>query len=110
MIIVAIPKLIGVESMAAQAESAGIGHMFLPTAIIELICAAFFLIPSTRRIGFFLCVAYIGGIMATNWFEKSFNMGIVLQILLWIGMYFEDKDLFRIGNLAISSRKNDIRM
>lgn len=103
LITAAIPKLIGVESMVAEAESQGIGHLFLASAIIELVCAAVFLVPGTRRIGFFLCVAYIGGIIATNWITLKFNMGVPMQILLWVGMYFEDKALFNTNLLSKSA-------
>lgn len=79
-----------VENMA----KAGMGHMTLLVGIIELACAIVFLIPKTRRIGFFLCVAYIGGIMTAQWIGQSFNLGIIMQILLWAGMYFENRSLF----------------
>lgn len=65
------------------------------------------MIPTTRRIGFFLCVAFIGGIIATNWIEKSFNLGVIMQVLLWIGMYFEDKALFRTTDLISKSKAID---
>lgn len=96
LIAAAIPKSIGVETMIAEAERTGLIHTLLPSAFIELACAIVFLIPSTRRIGFLLCVSYIGGIIATRWIVQEFNMGIPMQVLLWIGMYFEDKELFHI--------------
>ena len=97
LIAAAVPKFIGVETMIAEAQRMGIEHTLLPSGFIEIACAIVFLIPSTRRIGFFLCVAYIGGIIATRWIVQEFNMGIPMQILLWIGMYFEDKALFHTG-------------
>ena len=100
LIAAAIPKFIGVETMILEAERMGIVHTLLPSGFIEIACAIVFLIPSTRRIGFFLCVAYIGGIIATRWIVQEFNMGIPMQILLWVGMYFEDKALFSIGSLS----------
>lgn len=98
MTALAIPKILMLEFIVENAKQVGLDHMLFPVGIIELACVIVFLIPSTRRIGFFLCVAFIGGIIATNWIEKTINQGLVLQILLWVGMYFEDKDLFRIDN------------
>ena len=103
LIAMAIPKILGLEFMAENAEKAGLSHMFFSVGIIELACVIVFIIPVTRRIGFFLCVAFIGGIIATNWIEKSFNLGVIMQVLLWIGMYFEDKALFRITYLISKS-------
>lgn len=105
----AIPKFIGVEAIIAEAESSGLAHTLLPSAFIELACVIVFLIPSTRRIGFLLCVSYIGGIIATRWIVQEFNMGIPMQILLWIGMYFEDKELFGISNLISKGNTVSIR-
>ena len=106
LIAAAIPKFIGVETMIAEAERMGIAHTLLPSGFMEIACALAFLIPSTRRIGFFLCVAYIGGIIATRWIVQEFNMGIPMQILLWVGMYFEDKALFNTNLLSKSATAN----
>ena len=108
LIAAAIPKFIGVETIIAEAESSGLAHTLLPSAIIEIACVVVFLIPSTRRVGFFLCVAYIGGIIATRWVVQEFNMGIPMQILLWIGMYFEDKELFQVENLISKSKSVEV--
>ena len=94
----AIPKIIGLEFMVTNMEKIGLGHMTFSVGIIELICTIIFLVPKTRKIGFLLCVAYIGGVMSAQWTAMSFNLGVVMQILLWIGMYFEDKKLFSFQN------------
>lgn len=65
---------------------------------VELLSAVILLIPKTRTIGFFLSTAFIGGIIAMEWMEPSASpvTGILLQVLLWAGMYFENPYLFRI--------------
>ncbi|MBQ4820195.1 hypothetical protein [Aquimarina sp. MMG016] len=98
LIVTAIPKVIGLEFMVINMQKANMGHMTFYIGVIELICAIVFLIPKTRKLGFLLCVAYIGGIMSAQWIGKSFNMGLIMQILLWIGMYFEDSNLFRLSD------------
>ncbi|RMB56046.1 hypothetical protein EAX61_16255 [Dokdonia sinensis] len=96
LIATAIPKIIGLEFMVENMTNIGLGHMIFSVGIIELLCAVVFLIPQSRKIGFFLCVAYIGGIITAQWTTGSFNLGVIMQILLWVGMYFEDKELFRL--------------
>lgn len=98
LIITAIPKVIGMEFMVNNMEAGGMGHMTFLVGIIELLCVLIFLIPQTRNIGFFLIVAYTGGIICAEWISgEPVIPGIVVQILMWIGMRFERPDFFEIG-------------
>jgi len=90
-----IPKILQLPSMVDNMTNMGIGHMVLPVGILELACVIVFLIPSTRKIGFLLLVAYVGGIIAIEWSAGEFPVpGIVVQLLLWTGMYFEEPAFF----------------
>ena len=97
LIITALPKIFGIAFMVDNMEAAGMGHMTLLVGLIELSCVIVFLVPQTRKIGFLLTTAYIGGIIAAEWISPTQNPvpGIVLQILLWIGVYFEYPEMFR---------------
>lgn len=94
--ITALPKIFEMEFMVANMQAAGMGHMTLLVGIIELSCVIVFLVPQTRKVGFLLVTAYIGGIIAAEWISPTQNpaAGIVLQILLWIGVYLEYPEVF----------------
>ncbi len=97
LVITAIPKLIGMEFMIQNMTDAGMGHMTFGVGLIEILCVIVFLIPRTRNLGFLLLVAYSGGIIATEWAaQKPVIPGILVQVLLWIGMYFENPNHFAL--------------
>ncbi|MEM9983227.1 MAG: hypothetical protein AAF734_12085 [Bacteroidota bacterium] len=71
-------------------------HLIVPLGIVKVIIVAVFLYPKTRLIGFLLCTAYIGGIIAAHLIQKDGSpIGFVLQALLWGGIYFEFPHLFQ---------------
>lgn len=95
----AIIELLQVERLVEEMTAKGMAHMLNALAILKLLCVAVFLYPKTRRIGFLLCTAYIGGIIASNWMTHEPPVpGIVLQTLLWIGVYFEFPEYFKLQN------------
>ena len=97
LIITAVPKILSMEFMVTNMEAAGMGHMTFLVGIIELACVIVFLVPQSRKVGFLLTTAYIGGIIAAEWISPTQNPapGIVLQTLLWIGVYFEYPEMFK---------------
>lgn len=96
LIITAVPKILSMEFMVDNMNEAGMGHMTLWVGLIELTCVILFLIPKTRNIGFLLCVAYTGGIIAAEWAAgKTVIPGLLIQSLLWIGMYYENPKIFQ---------------
>lgn len=98
LIVTAVPKIISMQFMVDNMAEAGMGHMTFPVGIIELLCVIVFLIPKFRNIGFLLLVAYSGGIIATQWASgMSVVPGLVVQILLWVGMFFENRSWFRLN-------------
>ncbi|MEM7484173.1 MAG: hypothetical protein AAF348_03100 [Bacteroidota bacterium] len=98
LIITAVPKIVGMEFMVNNMKDAGMAHMTFWVGIIELSCVLFFLIPKTRNIGFLLTVAYTGGIICAQWVAgMSVVPGMVIQIVMWVGMRFEQPEFFKIG-------------
>lgn len=101
LVVASIPKIFLMDVMVQMYETSGIENVTLTLILlgsIELLCAVIFLIPKTRKIGFFLVTAFIGGIIAMEWIEPDATplTGIILQVLLWAGMYFENPSLFYI--------------
>ena len=94
MAIAAVPKLLQLDFMVENSTEVGIDHMMAPIGVIEVVCIAAFLHPKTRRVGFFLCTAFIGGIITVAWTNLTPPIGVAMMILLWAGMYFEDGALF----------------
>ena len=63
--------------------------------ILEFTCAVLLGIPVTRRIGIFMCTAYIGGvIVAENALNGKPLPGIFIMTVLWIGSFLREPDLF----------------
>ncbi|MEM1137784.1 MAG: hypothetical protein AAGI07_18240 [Bacteroidota bacterium] len=99
LVITAIPKIFSIEFMVNNMREAGMEHMTFGVGIIEIFCVIIFLFPKTRNIGFLLVVAYTGGIIAAEWIaQKPVIPGIVIQVLMWIGMYFENPRFFQFVN------------
>ena len=84
-------KLIGVEMMT---QILGDKTMFV--GLIEIVCVALFLYPKTNNLGFFLLCSYLGGVIATEWIHLSGMPlpGVILNTVLWIGMYLRKPQLF----------------
>lgn len=103
LMISSVPKILNLEFMVDMYEESGIENVKLTLILlgsIELLCAIIFLIPKTRNIGFLLVTAFIGGIIAMEWMEPAASpvTGIILQVLFWSGMYFENPELFKISS------------
>ncbi|WP_299213357.1 hypothetical protein [uncultured Aquimarina sp.] len=100
--VTALVELLQVESLVKEMDTKGMSHMLNYLAIVKLFCIAVFLYPKTRHIGFLLCTAYIGGIIASNWMTHEPPIpGVVLMVLLWIGVYFEFPHFFKITQNTI---------
>lgn len=97
MLVTSLMKLIKAAPLVASFEKLNAVEWMLPFGIVQLTSVILFLVPKTRRIGFFLLCAYLGGIIATRALHDVNHIGIALIVLLWVGMYFEDKKLFSAG-------------
>lgn len=102
MILTSVPKIFSMDFMVENMEAAGMEISLPLLGLIELACAVIFLIPRTRNIGFLLAASFLGGVIATEWIHPPHIpvTGIVLQICLWTGMYFEAKPFFKISPAA----------
>lgn len=98
LLLASVMKIVTPEIMAEHFEPFNLEHpnvFILIIGLLELSLVITFLIPATRVAGFLLLTAFIGGIIAT----ESIISGsvpifpIFLQIALWMGTYFEKKEL-----------------
>lgn len=87
------------DFMVENMESSGMEVSLFLLGSLELLCVILFLIPKTRKIGFLFTTAFIGGIIAMEWMTPPYSpvIGIILQVLLWTGMYFEYPEFFRLS-------------
>lgn len=78
----------------------GFNHLGLPTTmatplgIVELACAAVYLIPQTAILGAVLLTGYMGGAICTHWrVGDSVVPQIVIGLLVWLGVYLREPRL-----------------
>ncbi len=94
MAVTSVLKLVKAAPLVANFEKLNAVHLMFPIGLVQLLSTVLFLVPRTRRIGFFLLTAYLGGIIATRAIHDTVGIGLLLMVLLWVGMYFEDRGLF----------------
>ena len=62
--------------------------------IVELACAALYVVPRTAVLGAILMTAYLGGATATHVpIGEPFFMPILLGVLVWGGLFLRDERL-----------------
>ncbi|TLY34712.1 MAG: DoxX family protein [Nitrospirae bacterium] len=62
--------------------------------IVELACAALYVVPRTSVLGAILLTAYLGGATATHVrIGEPFFMPILLGVLVWGGLFLRDERL-----------------
>ncbi len=78
----------------------GFAHLGWPASlaivlgVVELGCAALYVIPQTAVLGAILLTGYLGGAVATHVrVEEAFYMPIVLGVLIWGGLFLRDPRL-----------------
>lgn len=76
-------KLLQVEMMVNA-----LGDKVLIVGTIEVLCVIALALPATRKLGFFLCASYLGGVIATEWITMGGVPipGLVLNTLLYAGI------------------------
>lgn len=76
-------KVFGAEMMV---NALGVNTLWV--GLIEWSCVSAMFLPATRRLGFFLCASYIGGIIAMEWLTMGGAPipGLVLNTLLYAGI------------------------
>ncbi|MEX2174373.1 MAG: DoxX family protein [Pirellulaceae bacterium] len=68
--------------------------LMVSLGIVELFCAALYVIPRTSVLGAILLTGYLGGAIATHVrVDDPFFIPIVLGVLVWLGLYLRDSRL-----------------
>ncbi len=88
-------KLIGGPEVSQGIAYLGLPpSMVLPLAILEITCAAVYLIPATSVLGAVLLTGYLGGAICTHWrVGDPVYVHIVLGLLIWLGLYLREPRL-----------------
>ena len=78
----------------------GLAHLELarvpmvPLGILELSCAAVYLVPATSILGAILLTGYVGGTILTAWrVADPVFVQIALGLLVWLGPYLREERL-----------------
>jgi hypothetical protein len=78
--------------------------LLIPIGILELVCVAIYLFPTTDVLGAILLTGYIGGAIATELrIGNQVYVQSLLGILVWGGLYLRDP---RLRELLPMVRKN----
>ncbi len=69
-------------------------------ALLELACAAIYVVPRTSVLGAILLTGYLGGAVATHVrVGDVFVVPLVLGILVWVGLYLRETRLRALAPL-----------
>ena len=88
-------KLVGGPELEKGMEQMGLTKVpIVPLAVLELACAAIYLIPATSVLGAILLTGYLGGAILTHWrVGDIFVVQFVLGMLVWLGIYLREDRL-----------------
>lgn len=92
----AVLKIFKAQSVIEGMSHYGIPeHLIVLIGIIELLCAIFYLIPSTAGLGAILMTALMGGATFTNVRvgDPSYVITVILGVMVWAGLYLRDERL-----------------
>jgi hypothetical protein len=68
--------------------------------LLELACAAIYVVPRTSVLGAILLTGYLGGAIATHVrVGEAFVLPLVLGILVWLGLYLRETRLRALAPL-----------
>lgn len=63
----------------------------VPILIVEIVCAAIYLVPQTAVLGAILLTAYLGGATATHVHAgEPFFFPVIFGLLVWLGLFLRD--------------------
>jgi hypothetical protein len=66
----------------------------VPIAIVELVCALLYLVPSTSVLGALLLTAYFGGAVSTHVrVSEGFIPAVVVAVVAWVALYLREPRL-----------------
>ena len=67
-------------------------RLAVPLGVLELACAALYLVPRTAALGAILITGYLGGAIATHVrLGDPFVMPVLLGVLIWLGLFLRDR-------------------
>jgi hypothetical protein len=91
-----VAKIFGLTQGADVFPDPRLAEKLVSILTIEVICLAFFILPKTRKIGFFLICSYLGGAIAVDLIYgiSSPLFPSFILILFWISMYLDNRDFF----------------
>ena len=93
-----VVKLAGGDGVKEGMAHLGLpGSLVLPIAILELACAAIYLVPATAVLGAILLTGYLGGaILAHLRVGDPFFGPIVIGAFVWLGVALRDGRLWTL--------------
>jgi hypothetical protein len=96
LVMSAVMKLLRPPEVVEGFNKLGWGEdLALTLAILELFCAAIYVIPPTAVLGAILVTGYLGGAIATHVriYDPSFATALILGVLVWLGLYLREPRL-----------------
>lgn len=90
-----VMKLVGGAQLEEQFTHLGLPmSMRIPLAVLELTCAAIYIIPQTAVLGAILLAGYMGGAICTHWsVGDPFFVQAIIGVLVWVGIYLREPRL-----------------
>lgn len=80
--------------MVQNLTKAGLGNYVILIGVIELISVGLFLFPKTRKVGFLLLCAYLGGALSIELAAGQPPTAAIFLTLIWISVYLKDRFMF----------------
>ncbi len=90
----AFMKLSGSEMMIQNLPKVGLGNYVTFLGVIELVSVTLFLFPKTRKIGFLLLCAYLGGALSIELAAGQPPTAAIILALIWVSVYLKDRFMF----------------
>jgi hypothetical protein len=89
-----VMKLTGNSQVLEAMTALGVRRYVPWLGVMELVCAALFVIPATFKLGFVLSSCYFAGAIATELSHDALKVNPFIPIvLLWIGALIRDRSI-----------------
>lgn len=105
-----VMKLVGGEELKKGIAHLGLSEsIVLPLAILELTCAAIYLIPATSVLGAILLTGYLGGAILSHWrVGDPFYGPVIIGIFVWLGVALRDDRLWKLIPIRRPNAPTDV--
>lgn len=91
----AMAKLIKAPQVIESLSKVNLDQYIIGIGILEISCIVLFLIPKTSRIGFYLLMSYIGGIIAIELSAgNAISLGVIIGFCIFFGTYLRKPEMF----------------